>query len=37
MTETLRKKSIEEFCKDSENARIYNAEYSKVIDILTKD
>lgn len=37
MNETMRKKSIEEFCKDSENARIYNAEYSKVIDILTKD
>ena len=42
MTETLRKKSIEEFNtfltqSFSHSARIYNAEYSKVIDILTKD
>ena len=37
MTETLRKKSLEEFCKDPENARIYNAEYSRIIDILSKD
>lgn len=37
MVETLRKKNIEEFCKDDQNAQIYNAEYSKVIDILSKN
>lgn len=37
MVETLRKKNIEEFCKDEQNAQIYNAEYSKVIDILSKN
>lgn len=36
MVETLRKKNIEEFCKDKDNADIYNAEYSKIIDILSK-
>lgn len=36
MVETLRKKNIEEFCKDEQNAQIYNAEYSKIIDILSK-
>lgn len=36
MVETLRKKNIEEFCKDSQNADIYNAEYAKIIDILSK-
>lgn len=36
MVETLRKKGIEEFCKDEANARIYNAEYDKIVDILSK-
>lgn len=36
MVETLRKKNIEEFCKDTDNARIYNAEYDKIVDILAK-
>lgn len=36
MVETLRKKNIEEFCKDEQNAVLYNAEYEKVIDLLTK-
>lgn len=36
MVETLRKKNIEEFCKDELNARIYNAEYDKIVDILSK-
>lgn len=36
MVETLRKKNIEEFCKDSDNARIYNEEYNKIVDILAK-
>lgn len=37
MIETLRKKNIEEFCKDKDNADIYNAEYDKIIDILSKN
>lgn len=36
MIETQRKKGIEEFCKDEDNARIYNAEYAKIVDILTE-
>lgn len=36
MVETLRKKGIEEFCKDELNAKIYNAEYEKIVDILSK-
>lgn len=36
MVETLRKKNIEEFCKDEQNAQIYNREYEKIIDILAK-
>lgn len=36
MTETLRTKSIEEFCKDETNARIYTSEYSKIMEILSK-
>lgn len=37
MVETLRKKNIEEFCKDDQNAKIYNAEYAKIVDILSKN
>ncbi len=37
MVETLRKKNIEEFCRDADNANLYNAEYNKIIDILSKD
>ena len=37
MVETLRKKNIEEFCKDDQNAQLYNAEYSKIIEILSKN
>lgn len=37
MVETLRKKNIEEFCKDEQNATIYNAEYDKIINILSKN
>lgn len=37
MVETLRKKNIEEFCKDDQNAQIYNAEYDKIINILSKN
>lgn len=37
MVETLRKKTIEEFCKDEANANLYNAEYNKIIDILAKN
>jgi len=37
MVETLRKKNIEEFCKDEQNATIYNTEYNKIIDILSKN
>lgn len=37
MVETLRKKGIEEFCKDKDNADIYNVEYAKIIDILSKN
>ena len=36
MVETLRKKNIEEFCKDEQNAIIYNAEYEKIVAILAK-
>lgn len=36
MVETLRKKNIEEFCKDDQNREIYNREYDKIIDILSK-
>lgn len=36
MVETLRTKSIEEFCKDEQNARIYTSEYEKIMALLTK-
>lgn len=36
MVETLRKKNIEEFCKDEQNAEIYNTEYEKIVAILAK-
>lgn len=36
MVETLRKKNIEEFCKEEQNAKIYNAEYEKIVAILAK-
>ena len=34
MTEALRKKSIEEFCKDSTNAKHYSAAYDRLAEIV---
>lgn len=36
MEETIRKKNIQEFCKDKDNAALYSASYDRLLEILSK-